>query len=61
MSLAGSTRHRSDEKALPLSAPASRSLIGDAHPRTDAAALTGPVTQLRVHSARATAGTVASA
>ena len=30
---------------------ASMSLIGDAHPRTDAA-LTGPVTQLRVYSAR---------
>ena len=61
MSLAGSDATQIRRRSAPRRAAASRSLIGAPIQGVNAAALTGPVTQLRVHSARSTAGTVASA
>jgi hypothetical protein len=51
MSRAGLTR-QIQRRSATVRAPASRSLIGGAHPRSDAVALPGPVTQLRIHAAR---------
>ena len=47
----GSTRHIDPMMERAPSAPATRSAIGDAHPRTDAAALISPLPQLRIRSA----------
>ena len=52
MILVGSDATQIRRRSAPRRALASRSLIGRAHPRGDAVALTGPVTQLRVHSAQ---------
>ena len=61
MSLAGSDATQIRRRSAPRPAPASRLLMVAPIPGANAAALTGPVTQLRVYSARSTAGTVASA